>query len=917
MSLHPQASHNLTEVTKPIKCEHNGEKSGNKTGKNEIGQHDVPKKALYLLCAGGKPYEVTITLEPHVGGRAAKLMQSENYFQKQFRKLAAAVPHLGHVLPLVVVSAAFVGLALWIGQISGIDNRNLFGSWEFLAMTLSLGALVFSGVMSFHALRIQSAALADRALANKDVNQIRHELNLAQAMLKAEPQLLMLWDEKGEPNLIIHTLDTDTGIPFHFSETLYFDQWLEVASAIELRAKLEELFSEGNSFTMTIRTLTGHHLEADGRSAGGTPILRLRNIAGSASEIANIYEHRRRLSQTVDAQKALLNALPLPVWFRDEGGKITWVNSAYMDAVEVSDLDDVKSRQIELLEMRQRKEVAEKIEEGEIFSDRFHSIISGERRAFDAIAIPLNDGSAGLAMDVGAIETAEGKLESLIETHTRTLNRVATAIAIFDMKQRLTFYNQAYLELWSLDQSFLETTPSETEILDQLRSMRQLPEEADYRAWRERQLSIYQSQDNDEQWWHLPDGRTIQIMREQRSDGGVTHLYDDVTERFALESRFNELIGVQRETLDNLEEGVAVFATDGRLRLYNPAFAKIWQLEQNFLRGTPHIDEVIYQCRNIFDDASWSDVHSAVTSISDQRHMISAELTRQDGMIIQYSAAPLPDGATLLTYKDVTAHRRMERVLLERNEALVAADRLKNTFISHVSYELRSPLTNIIGFSELLANQSIGSLNDKQTEYLGDIQNSSDSLLAIVDDILDLASIDAGGLDLNIETIKIEDAVSIATAKIERAYEDDRIEFEINMPKNLPRIEADSKRIGQVLYNLLTNAIGFSDEGAKVTLKGQRDGDEIILSVRDEGCGIPEMEQKSVFERFESQSRGSSHRGAGLGLSIVKSLVELHNGTVNLASKEGEGTLVTVRLPIKQPQMDEKNENAATGSHAA
>ena len=147
----------------------------------------------------------------------------------------------------------------------------------------------------------------------------------------------MLWDEKGEPNLIIHTLDTDTGIPFHFSETLYFDQWLEIASAYELRARLEELFQDGRAFTLTIRTLTGHHLEADGRSAGGTPILRLRNIAGSASEIANIYEHRRRLARLVEAQKALLNALPLPVWFRDQTGKLTWVNQAYSESVEASE----------------------------------------------------------------------------------------------------------------------------------------------------------------------------------------------------------------------------------------------------------------------------------------------------------------------------------------------------------------------------------------------------------------------------------------------------------------------------------------------------------------------------------------------------------------------------------------------------
>ena len=833
-------------------------------------------------------------------------------------RITGALPHFGHALPLLVVSGAFVALALWAGQISGLSDQAFFGSWDFMALIVSLGALLFSAIMSYQALRVRKFAQEDRDRANKDINQIHHELNLAQAMLKAEPQLLMLWDEKGEANLIIHTLDTDTGIPFHFSDTLYFDQWLELASAQELRAKLEDLFREGSSFTMTIRTLSGHHLEADGRSAGGTPILRLRNLAGSANEIANIYEQRRRLSNLVEAQKSLLNALPLPVWFRDEAGKLTWVNGAYMEAVNVCDLEDVKARQVELLEMRQRKEITEKIENQEIFAERFHTIISGERRAFDAIAIPLTDGSAGLAIDVGAIETAEGQLDNLIEAHTKTLNRVATAIAIFDGKQQLTFCNQAYIDLWSLDQAWLDTAPTEGEILDHLSTVRQLPEEADYRAWRAAQLAIYESQEGREEWWHLPDGRTIHVMREQRSDGGVTHLYDDVTERFAMESRYNELIGVQRETLDHLEEGVAVFSTDGRLRLFNPTFQEMWQLENTFLLGAPHIDEVIYNCRAIFDDASWGDVHTAVTSIHDRRNTIGAELTRPDGKIIQYTAAPLPDGATLLTYKDVTAHRRMERVLLERNEALVAADKLKNTFISHVSYELRSPLTNIIGFSELLSSQAIGELNDKQAEYLTDLQKSSDSLMSIVDDILDLASIDAGGLELNIETLKLDDVIERAVKKVQNRFETEEVELNLNVAKKLPSFEADKKRLSQVLYNLLSNAVGFSDTGATVTLSATKKKDEIELVVIDQGCGIPDEEQESVFERFESQTRGSSHRGAGLGLSIVKSLVELHHGSVDLSSNPGEGTKVIVRLPIKQPQnADLHKEEVANQTHVA
>lgn len=845
-------------------------------------------------------------------------MQGNSQIKRTARKIDGIIPLFGHALPLFVVSAAFIGITYWAVDISGLNGRQYLKSWELLGLSVALGAIGFSALVSWVSLENLRIAKAERERAKRDVNSIRQELSLAQSMLKAEPQMLMLWDEKGEPNLVIHTLDTDTGIPFHFSETLYFDSWLENSSAQELRDSLETLFQDGSAFTLKLRTLTGHHLEADGRAASGMPILRLRNIAASAIEIANIYEDRRRLARLVETQKSLLNALPLPVWFKDEAGKIKWVNTAYSQAVEASGTDDVCARQIELLEMRQRKDVAEKIAEGETFSGRFHTITGGEHRTFDTLALPLSEGSAGLAIDVGAIETAEGQVENLIEAHSRTLNRVATAIAIFDSRQKLTFYNQAYVNLWSLDISWLETGPSEGELLDQLRTMRQLPEEADYRAWRQKQIEVNQEAEPHEDWWHLPDGRSIHVMREQRTDGGATHLYDDVTERFAMESRYNELIGVQRETLDNLAEGVAVFSTDGRLRLYNPGFSEIWQLEEKFLRSTPHIDEVIYQCRSIFDDASWGDVHSAVTSISDQREPIGAELTRPDGRIIHYSAAPLPDGATLLTYRDVTAMRRMERVLRERNEALVASDRLKNTFISHVSYELRSPLTNIIGFSELLSSNMIGDLNEKQSEYLTDIRSSSDNLLAIVDDILDLATIDAGGFELNMETVSVKEVIEQATEKLHNRFDGDEINIDLNIAKNIGQFEVDQKRINQVLFNLLSNAVGFSDQGATVNIAAKRDKETIQISIIDQGCGIPEAEQVTVFDRFESNTRGSNHRGAGLGLALVKSLVSLHGGSVELTSEPSVGTTVTVHLPISQQnRMSDQSKLDEQKTHAA
>jgi len=226
----------------------------------------------------------------------------------------------------------------------------------------------------------------------------------------------------------------------------------------------------------------------------------------------------------------------------------------------------------------------------------------------------------------------------------------------------------------------------------------------------------------------------------------------------------------------------------------------------------------------------------------------------------------------------------------------VAADRLKNQFISHVSYELRTPLTNIIGFGELLSSPRTGELNSKQREYLSDIAASSRTLLAIINDILDLATIDAGALELKLAPVKVAAVIDTAVLGIRDRASRARLNLDISVAEDAQEFIADESRVRQVLYNLLSNAIGFSKPGATIGIKAWREAGMTAFMIVDSGVGIPKEQQSRVLERFESRSQGSKHRGAGLGLSIVKSLVELHGGSMSLDSEPGRGTRVTVRF---------------------
>lgn len=798
-------------------------------------------------------------------------------------------------LAMLLLAGLGCALALTAGVVGSENGSTSGGEGPVLPLALIAGGgLLTAAAMHLAARRAKREA----RLAEAETRSLRQRLATAEALMRAEPQVLAYWEHGKPPRVVTQTLTQIPGLPANEQEILRFNVWLDHKSFAQLKHALDALLRDGTSFNIILRTEAGGHLEADGRAAGGRAVLRLRDVAGFKRDLGLIADRHAALSRDVRASRALLDALPLAVWLRDGDGRIVWVNKAYATAVEAADEAEVRERQIELLESRQRKAIESKIKAGQSYVERLPLIVGGERKSHDIIAVPLAGMSAGAAIDVAALEKAQRELDRHVSAYDRTLDRVGTAVAIFSPDRKLTFSNEAYQTLWQLDPEWLRSEPYDGDILDRLHELGRLPEVVHYRDWKNKQLQSYTNGAPGEDWWSLPDGRYIHVISEQRPDGGVTYLYADETERYALESRFNALISVQSETLDSLKEGVAVFATDGRLQLFNAAFAAIWRQSRRQLEEGPHIDTFVHDVRVLYENAhTWNRIVQAVTSFSSHREPIEGQMVRPDNSVIDYAATPLPDGGTLLTFADVTDSKRYERALVERNEALEAADRIKNQFIGNVSYELRTPLTNIIGFSEMLASPFVGTLNDKQREYIDDIMSSSKTLLAIIDDILDLATIDAGALELKLGPVDVSGVLKDAIMGVrDRAIRAD-LTLDIAVADDASQFIADEARVRQVLFNVLSNAVGFSKPGGVVQVSCWRENGQMIFAVEDQGVGIPKEQQSKVFERFESRSQGSKHRGAGLGLSIVKHLVELHGGTTELESEPGIGTRITVRFP--------------------
>ncbi len=796
--------------------------------------------------------------------------------------------------PLAVACAAFPVPAFAFD----LPTASLFGTSFETKDILWLAVTGGFAVTAWFGLRAAINMRDDDTIGSLETKiiELRAALDRSEAMLGSDDQRTIVWDHPTDAPRVLGSLPERVGAPQTAGDFLAVGSWLEPDSMSSLDAALQKLRGSGESFQITLTTLSNDILEVTGRTSGRRAIARFRELTGERKSFAELKEQATVVVSEMTALRGLAEHLPFPVWRRNEGGRIVWVNNAYASAIEAQDTEAVIAAGAELLGPKTRDNIREAHKARRNFDEAVPTTVAGERQHLHILDLALTDGSIGVAIDESRIDSVREELVQAAETQARTLDQLTAAIAVFGADRKLRFNNSAFRSLWDLQPAFLDTGPEEGTILDQLRAERKLPEQANYREWRENHLTAYGNDGTREEWWHLPDGRSIRVVA--MSNGGqMTYIYENVTEQLSLESRVNVLSQLQGETLDHLAEGVAVFGSDGKLRLFNPVFADIWRMSPDMLREEPHITEVIENCGVIYSKMDvWEGIRIAITDL-DNTWPLSGRMDRPDGSVIDYSTVSLAQGMTMLIFVDVTDSARVQKMLSERNEALEAADRLKSDFIQHVSYELRSPLTSIIGFAEMVADETIGKLNPQQAEYMEHIASSSTALMAIVNDILDLATVDAGIMALNIAEVNIRRVAEASAEGLRDRIEAQSITLRLNIPDEIGTFRADEQRVRQILFNLIANAVRFSDSGGSIEMTGERDAGWVIYTVRDFGAGIPEAMIPKIFKPFEGRGAQGRRRGAGLGLSIVKSLVELHGGTIQIESEEGKGTTVTVRLP--------------------
>ena len=753
------------------------------------------------------------------------------------------------------------------------------------------------------------ARLREALLGRDAIEQSRAGLAAA---LDTVPVAALWWRRDGsEENAVGTVPGSGAGSPYS-----RFVAALLPADAVRLSAGVDRLRDAGMPFVESVRGSDGADYSVEGSlTASGDSILWLTDV----SDRRSTEQSGKAAEAAAAALRQAFNAIPLPVWRRDRTLRLIDCNNTYAGALD-SLRETVLSEGRELAAEAGREKaraLARAAAGGTIKSERRHIVIGGSRRLLEVCELPDGaGGTIGFAIDRTDLESAESELGRHINAHGQVLENIHAAVAIYGADKRLSFFNSAFAQLWAIEEDWLAGHPSLDEVLERLRERRRIPEFADFRLYKRQQLGLFTSLiEPQHELMHLPDGRTLSVSMSPHPLGGLLFVYEDVTDRLALERSYNTLIEVQRETLDNLYEGIALFGSDGRLKLHNPAYRKIWVLSESDLEGEPHISDVVEATRSFYDDGGdWPAMRQQIIANITAAAPTSGPLDRRDGSVLQLATVPLPDGNVLVTCLDVSDTARVERILRERNDALETTGRLKSEFIANVSYELRTPLNAIIGFAEILANQYFGPLSERQLEYSRGILDSSHRLMSLINDILDLATIEAGYMALETGPVDIRAMLqAVITLTRERARNRD-LALNLRCPRDIGSIEADERRLKQALFNLISNAIKFTPAGGSVRLEAKRSGDELILAVTDTGVGIPAVDQERVFEKFERGDPQARESGAGLGLSLVKSLIELHGGSVSIESRPNSGTTISCHLPARPFAAAEQTAALATGS---
>ena len=568
-----------------------------------------------------------------------------------------------------------------------------------------------------------------------------------------------------------------------------------------------------------------------------------------------------------------------------KNGKIVEFNKNYENLHNGKTISEIIRQNIHIFPIEDLKN----IDDGKT---KIKKILNGKQYTFILKSENKDDSIIITAEDKTKEDTQNQLLDKQNETNLQLMNRLNSPVAIFGQDQSLVFFNSAFESFSMLTYEYLNNKPTESEILDSMRQKEILPYQANFQEWKKKQLNIYETLNDREQWWYLQDGRTLRLLSQPNPMGGVTHIFENHTERLALENEAKLLSEIQKQTIDSLSEGIVLFGIDGKIKLHNPKFTELWQIEDSLVGMHVRSFMKIIEKSEILDE-----IYTNIVSSGVDRREHSNILNCENNKIIYYQSSILPDRSILYTFTDITDSKKIEEALIEKNSALAQADNIKTSFMNNISHELRAPLQNIIGFSELIEETHNNSVMDQQiSDYIKDIKKSGNELHHQINQILEITALESGNIESEYQKINGNDIIEIFQDEL------NKLDF-FNIDYDVVGNAIDDSKFMNIdvthISRLFTGVVRLVDRHMssddikkckiKIDIKSDQKSSKFILK-------FDEISQ-NLFKDINNLNREFTYVPGSIENIIIDKYVMFFSGKINIEPKEDN---ITIQIPAIQ-----------------
>ena len=670
----------------------------------------------------------------------------------------------------------------------------------------------------------------------------------------------------------------------------------------EARDAVNRLEMTGDPVNMLVYDRADRAFELIGAPAGGMIRLIFRDAGFLDTRLKAVEERLSAADAMVQTQnwervtlRNLVAEAPIIAWNRSPEGQINWADgeirtrTSAVTATEAVDLIVARTKlstQPTLAGEPQKSRIEIVLNEG------------AESVALHVVEVVRANGDRiGFATDAGTAASAERTLTRFVQTMTETFAHLTVGLAIFDRNQTLALFNPALVQMWQLEPSWLARRPSLRDIVDELRASRRLPELQDFHKWRAELLSLFDNTEaaDYEELWHLSNGSNIRVLARPHPHGSLAFIFDDVTERMRLEQRYRHSIDLRRVTLDRLNEGIAVFGSNGLLQFINQAFHEIWGTNSETVYAAMHIRQFIPLCQQLSREHDvWKQLHSFVTG-EEHRREWETQIETHAGYVLNARFVPLPDGSTMAVFTNITDSRLVSIKFAEKSFSLRFALAVRDYVMHRFADDVRRPLVGIASEAAAASNNDPGAL-PTISSGIGRTIETMDALSELVH----LSECKEG----DVATGDLLSILRTVSDLLKRSADEDDVTILLDTADDMPSIEVAQYQFHRIGFALGMFAIERSRPGSSLTLSVATEGDGFMIAANvQSGNDLPLMTSVLVQDR-----------------ALLEHLVACENGVLSVSETKANGSVRIVACfdpskPTERTDSDVQDTETDQGSN--